>query len=242
MKPAKPRVFSDAAAAALACADHIAGLLVEAIGERGRATLAVSGGSTPRLLFDALVKRDVPWQAVQLFWADERAVPPDHPDSNFRLAKEHLIAPAAIPDGNVHRIFGELPPGEAAHRYAEEVIAAFRLARGELPRFDLVQLGMGPDGHTASLFPGDSRISDRTGIADAVTAPKPPPERVTVLPGVLLAASHLVFLVSGHDKKEAMRNVFHEPDRPERYPAQAIARNAREATWFVDTAAAALLD
>ena len=145
----------DPEAAAEACARHISALLEEALAGQERATLAVSGGSTPKLLFRQLVASGFRWDRVHLFWVDERSVPPDDPESNYRLAEENLIAPARIPPAQVHRIHAELPPEAAAQRYIEEIRSFFGLREGEQPHFDVVQCGMGPDAHTASLFPGE---------------------------------------------------------------------------------------
>src|SRR5207253_9510482 len=155
----------DAASAAEACAHELIGLLEEALSGQEFATLAISGGATPRLLFQKLAAAKFRWEHVHLFWVDERCVPPTDPASNYKLADEELIAPAHIPRRHVHRISGELAPKAAAKRYAEEIRQFFGLAAGEMPRFDVVHLGMGPDGHTASLFPGHPLVDDREEIA-----------------------------------------------------------------------------
>jgi 6-phosphogluconolactonase len=233
---------SDAAAAAEACAHHTIALLEQVLAGREFATFAVSGGSTPRLLFQKLAATKFEWNRVHLFWVDERCVPPTDPASNYKLAEENLIRPAHIPQRQVHRIPGEIAPRAAAARYVKDIREFFGLADGDLPHFDLVQRGMGPDAHTASLFPGDPLIEDREGIASAVFAPQFNQWRVTLLPGVLLAAAHTVFLVAGPDKAEAVRAVFKEEYDPMRYPAQIASHHGRGVTWFLDAAAAALLD
>jgi len=210
-------------------------LLEDALSRQGVASFAVSGGSTPKLLFDRLAASGVGWDRVHLFWVDERCVPPTDDASNYKLAHQHLIAPARIPDGNVHRIHGELDPAEAAARYAEDIRRFFRLDGAELPRFDVMHRGMGPDAHTASLFPGSALIDDHAGIAAAVFAPQFNQWRVTLLPGVLEAARHTVLLVAGADKAEALRGVFHEAYDPRKYPAQIAAT---QAVWFLDRSAA----
>lgn len=234
--------YPDANAAAGKCAQHILSLLDEALAGQGDATMAISGGSTPKLLFDHLANSKFTWSRVHVFWVDERAVPPTDPQSNYKLADEHLILPARIPHRNVHRIAAELPPAKAAKRYAEEIAEFFHVDGGELPHFDVVHLGTGPDAHTASLFPGEPLIDDREGIASAVFVEKIPQWRVTLLPGVLLAARHTVFLVAGEDKTEAVRNIFHEPYDPKTYPAQVVSHHGRRVTWFLDQAAARLMD
>jgi 6-phosphogluconolactonase len=173
---------------------------------------------------------------------DERAVPPDHEDSNYRMTEQHLIRPARIPRRNVHRIQGELPPAQAALHCEHEIREVFHLERGEMPHFDVVHLGVGGDAHTASLFPGEPLIEDREKIVAAVMVKKLSARRVTLLPGVLLSARHAVILVTGEDKAEAMHAIFHGPYDPLKYPAQIVAHHARRATWFLDEAAARLLE
>ena len=232
----------DAASAAEACAHHVISVLDETLSGQEFATLAVSGGASPRLMFDKLAATKFPWDRVQIFFVDERCVPPADPASNYRLVDEHLIKPAHIPHRNVHRIAGELPPKSAAARYASEIRHFFGLDEGEMPHFDLVHRGMGPDAHTASLFPGEPLIEDREGIAAAVFVQKLNMWRVTLLPGVLLAARHNVYLVAGADKAEAVRAVFHEAYDPMKYPAQVASHHGRAVAWFLDEAAASLMD
>jgi 6-phosphogluconolactonase len=233
--------YSDARTAAEHCARHILMLLENALAGQARATLAVSGGTTPKLMFEELVKARFKWERVHLFWVDERAVPPTDPESNYKLAEECLIAPARIPRRNLHRIQGEIVAERAAEHYSEDIRRFFGLEDGELPHFDIVQQGLGPDAHTASLFPGDPLIEDRERIAAAVVAPKPPPHRVTLLPGVLLAAHHTVFLVCGDDKAPAVRAVIQDDYNPKLLPAQVVSHHGRGVTWFLDDAASRLL-
>jgi 6-phosphogluconolactonase len=232
----------DAAAAAEACAHHVVSVLDEVLAGRDFATFAVSGGSTPRLLFQRLAATRFPWDRVHLFWVDERCVPPTDPASNYKLTEDNLIRPAHIPHRNIHRIVGEIAPKTAAARYAAEIREFFGLEDGEMPHFDLVHRGMGPDAHTASLFPGDPLIENRDDISAAVFAPQFKQWRVTLLPGPLLAASHTVFLVAGEDKAEMVRAVFQEEYDPKKYPAQIASHHCRGVTWFMDEAAARLLN
>ncbi len=229
------RKFSDAQAAAEACAAHILQLLQSALMGRGPASLAISGGSTPKLMFAAMAKARFEWKNVHLFWVDERAVPPDHEQSNYRLAEETLIRPAKI--RNVHRIPAELPPAQAAKRYSTDIREHFQLTDGDLPHFDVVHLGIGPDAHTASLFPGEPLIEDRQGLAAAVYVEKIPQWRITLLPGVLLAARNMVILAAGEDKREPLDKILHGPYEPLRYPAQIVARQARRPIFFLDRSA-----
>lgn len=235
------RSYPDSPATAAAAARQILTLLDDALSGQDYATFAVSGGSTPKLLFEELVRAGYRWERVHLFWVDERAVPPTDPESNYKLAEEFLIGPAHVPRRNVHRITGELTPERAAEHYVADIREFFGIDESALPRFDIVQQGMGPDAHTASLFPGDRLIEDREGIAAAVFAPKPPPWRVTLLPGVLLNARHTVFLVCGEDKAPAVHAVFHDDYDPMRLPAQVVSHHGRRVSWFLDDAASRLL-
>jgi 6-phosphogluconolactonase len=193
-------------------------------------------------MFEALAKASLDWGQIHLFWVDERAVPPTSPQSNFRLAEEHLIRPAHIPRRNLHRIAAELRPEAAAQRYVDEIRDFFGLSEGELPHFDVMHRGMGPDAHTASLFPSEPLIDDREGIAAPVYVEKLGQWRITMLPGVLLAARHTAMLVTGGDKAGAIRAVFCEEYDPKQYPAQMVSHHGRQCVWFLDEAAAALVD
>jgi 6-phosphogluconolactonase len=234
--------YQDPAAAAEACAHQVLALLDEAIAGQEFATLAVSGGTTPKILFQRLAESEFRWDKVHLFWVDERCVPPTDDASNFKLTNDNLIVKAHIPLRHVHRIFGEFKPEAAAARYADDIKEFFGLDEGEMPHFDVVHRGMGPDAHTASLFPGDPLIDDRENIVGSTYAEKFKQWRVTLLPGALLAAKHTVFLVAGADKEEAVRAVFEEEYDPKKYPAQIASHHGRGVTWFLDEAAAGLLD
>ena len=223
------RRFPDAAAAAEECGRYILMRLEDALAAGARATLAISGGSSPNTMFAFLARQEFAWERVHVFWVDERCVPPDHEQSNFKWAHDLWLGPARVPERNVHRIAGEVPPEEAARRYVDEIRAFFGLAEGELPRFEVVHLGMGPDAHTASLFPGSPLIGDRAHIAAAVWAESMKQWRVTLLPGVLEAARHTAMLVAGADKAAALAEVLDGPHDPLKYPAQL----AREGVWFI---------
>jgi len=236
------QVSPKAPAAAEACAGHIIRVLEAAIECQETATLAVSGGTSPVRMFDRLAASKLPWRRIHLFFVDERIVPPSDPASNFKLANEHLILPAKVPQASIHRVPGELAPHAAAQHYNEQIRRFFGLNEGELPRFDVVHRGMGPDAHTASLFPGDPLIENRAGIAAATFAAQFRQWRVTLLPGVLVAAKHTVLLVTGDDKKDALRNVIRGEYDPMKYPAQIATRPGHDVTWFLDQAAAALIE
>ena len=228
-------------AAANACAAFILDELRGRLQSAPYATLAISGGSTPKLMFQTLARTPFAWTKVHIFWVDERCVPPADEESNYKHANEALLAPANIPAGNVHRIRGEWEPEDAAAAYVRDIREFFGLAEGELPAFDLIHRGMGADAHTASLFPGEPLIGDTAGIAAPVFVEKLNMHRVTLLPGVLQKARNTVVLAAGQDKAEPLFQVLRGPEDPFRFPCQIATRNRQNATWFVDRAAAAKL-
>jgi 6-phosphogluconolactonase len=197
-------IFDTAQTAAEACGDRTLELLDQGRRERGVATVALSGGSTPRLMFQSMARRNFDWAGVQFFQVDERCVQPDDQQSNFRMIRESQLESGKIPASQFHRVQGELPPADAARIYEDEIRRTLNIPPGELPEFDVIQRGMGPDGHTASLFPGEPLISDQTGIAAAVWVEKMKQHRVTLLPGVLERARHTLCLVTGPEKADAL--------------------------------------
>jgi 6-phosphogluconolactonase len=206
---ARLSVLPDAEAAAGAAADRIIEAIERARSERGAAHIALAGGNTPRPAYERVAAQLTDWRNVHLWFGDERCVPPDDPDSNYRMVRESLIEPAGIPADQVHRIEGEKDPAEAARAYAES-----------LPeRLDLAFLGLGEDGHTASLFPGDPRLDD-PAPARPVIASKPPPQRITLSLAVLRGARERVILADGPGKKEPVSWVLRGPD-PD-YPASLV--------------------
>jgi 6-phosphogluconolactonase len=225
---ATPEGMADAAA------DRIADLAASAISERGRFTVALSGGSTPEPVYRRLAREphsgSIDWSRVEVFWGDERCVPPDHEDSNYRLARRALLDEVAIPATAVHRIRGELPPVEAARRYEREI----RRVLAEDGRFDLIMLGLGPDGHTASLFPGTSAVLERRRAVVAVRVEKLDAWRVTMTLPLINEARHVVFLVSGSRKAEAVRRVLAD----EELPAARVDPRQGRLTWLLDADAA----
>lgn len=223
------------------CAAHILDRLRKTIKHHEFATIALSGGHTPKLMFAKLAVAEFDWSQVHVFWVDERCVPPESDQSNFKLASEALLAPARIPAANIHRVKGELPPEEAAAAYVAEIRSFFQLGSTELPVFDVIHRGMGADAHTASLFPGEPLIHDRDGIAAAVYVEKLKSHRVTLLPGVLLAARNTVIQAEGEDKAQPVYNVLFGPDDPMQYPCQIAARGSEKTVWFLDQAAASKL-
>jgi 6-phosphogluconolactonase len=232
------RRYPDSITAAEACGRRVMDLLAQALAGREWVTLAVSGGSSPRPMFDLFAASSFPWTRIHIFWVDERYVPPWDPQSNFRLANETWLEPAKVPVANIHRVPTDLEPHEAAHEYAERIAALFGLRNGAMPQFDVIHRGMGPDGHTASLFPGELLIEDHQNIAAAVWVEKMHQWRLTLLPGVMEAARHTVILATGADKAQALEAVLHGPYDPVKFPAQIAAERA---TWFIDEAAGASL-
>jgi 6-phosphogluconolactonase len=230
--------FATPAQAAEACGAEIFRLLEAARAARGSATLAVSGGSTPRIMFEWMAKQTFDWKTIDLFWVDERCVPADDAQSNYRMTRESLLDRISLSPGQIHRVKTELIPDEAAEAYIDDISRVFRLKPGELPAFDVLQRGMGPDRHTASLFPGEPLIQNHTGIAAAVWVEKLKQHRVTLLPGVLEKARRTLCLVTGADKAEGLQEVLNAPRDPLHIPSQI---SSPEMEWFVDEAAAARL-
>jgi len=245
-----PEVFPTADALMHAAAEAFVRCAAEATRAYGRFAVALAGGSTPTQLY-ALLATDVyaarvDWDRVQVFWGDERCVPSGNPASNYRMAREHLLDHVPVPEGNVHRIRGEDDPAEAAAAYERELRRAFATPDGPPrpapgARFDLVLLGMGDNGHTASLFPGMAAVRERERWAVAQHVAVVSMWRVTVTPIVINAAAEVAFLVSGPEKARTLRRVLEGPLRPNALPAQAVAPGAGSLRWLVDAAAAAEL-
>lgn len=205
---------------------------------------ALSGGSTPKLLYQILGSPTfagrVRWQNVHLFQVDERCVPPDHPESNFRMIREVLLDRSPLPGANFHRMPADCPDlDQASRQYAEEMARVLAPQGSEWPRLELVLLGMGPDGHTASLFPGTQALDERVLWVRPNYVEKLKVHRLTMTLPVLNAAAHVIFLVSGEDKAEVLRRVLEGP--PGQFPAQGIQPVNGRLSWFVDESAAHLL-
>jgi 6-phosphogluconolactonase len=228
--------YPDATKLARAAAERFVALATEAIAARGQFAVALSGGSTPRATYALLASGEfaarVDWPRVHVFWGDERCVPPGHPDSNYRMAREALLDDIPIPAENVHRIRGELPPDQAALAYQAELEAVL----GANGRFDLMLLGMGADGHTASLFPGTTALDERERAVVAVYVERLHAWRVTLTLTTINAARQILFLAIGAAKAETLRAVLEGPAG--RLPAQSIRPTAGQLTWMVDAAAA----
>ncbi len=238
MTDARIRVLPDARTASIAAADAVIAALQAAVGRNGRATIALSGGDTPRMMyahFAQALPASLPWDRIHLFWGDERCVPPEHPRSNFGMARDAFIAHVPVPPSNVHRMRGELPPDRAAAAYREELRALF--GQG-LPRFDVVHLGLGDDGHTASLFPFDPVLDERERTVCATRQPGTGEARITLTLPVINAAARVDFLVLGADKAAIVRTVLHGEREPARVPAQGVAPAGGTVVWTLDSASA----
>lgn len=247
LPPTEIHVLQNGSALSRAAADEILRVAREAIAARGRFTIALSGGSTPKAIF-ALLAADhaagadmMPWDKVHIFFGDERHVPPDHPDSNFLMATEALLAKVPLPAANIHRVHGELDAVTAATRYEAKVYSVFGTRAGGIPRFDLILLGMGPDGHTASLFPGTTALKEKRALVTATWVEKLKAQRITFTYPLINHAAEILFITGGADKAAMLRNILHGDPAGQTYPAQAVRPVNGRSFWFTDEAAAALL-
>ena len=219
-----------------------------AVQETGLFSIALSGGSTPKSLYsllanDASFRTEVPWDKIHFFWGDERHVPPDHPESNYRMTNEAMLSKVPVPSGNIHRIRSENPNArQVAEEYEETLRTFFRLKTGEFPRFDLVLLGMGPDGHTASLFPETEALRERRHLVVANWVEKFHAHRITMTLPVLNQAAFVLFLVIGEEKAETLRQVLEGEERKDPFPSQLIRPTHGRLLWLVDRVAGRLLE
>ena len=217
----------------------------EAVAERGRFTIALSGGSTPKGLFNLLAtnaRTVLPWDRMFFFWGDERHVPPTDPDSNYRMADETMLSKIPVAAGNVFRMAAENPDAAAAAEAYEKTLQKFfALQPGQFPRFDLILLGMGPDGHTASLFPGSAGLQEKSRLVIANWVEKFKTHRLTFTLPVLNAAACVTFLVSGIDKAPALHEVLEGNGPGEQYPSKLIHPVDGKLIWLIDRAAASQL-
>jgi 6-phosphogluconolactonase len=243
------KTFVDGTALTEAAAQHVLALAEASIADKGRFSVALSGGSTPRSLYARLAQDDrasqVDWSCVHVFWGDERAVPPDHEDSNYRMAREALLNHVPLPPENVHRISGELAPAAAAAEYEGMLRTYFAglLKEGKTlaARFDLVLLGMGDDGHTASLFPGAAAIRESRHWVASYHVAQLDAWRITLTPIAINAAAQATFLVSGANKAERLQQVLYGPYQPDVLPAQIVRPEKGRLLWLIDEAAAGRL-
>ena len=245
-------IAGDRAELARSAAEHVARSAARAVALRGKFSLALAGGSTPRDLYRLLaaepLRGEIPWGGVHLFWGDERPVPPDHAESNYRMVREALLdgeGGAPIPAGNVHRIAGErTDPADAAALYEAELREFFALRAGEMPRFDLVLLGLGADGHTASLFPGTGAVEISDRLCFSLWVERLATHRITLSLPIFLAARSVAFLVAGADKAEKVAAILGEdapPQAADELPAGAVRPSKGELSWWLDREAASRL-
>ena len=237
-------IYPDSNTLSHEAAQHVVHLATEAIASHGHFTIALSGGSTPKALYTLLGNEpytsQIDWALVELFWSDERCVPPDSSDSNYQLAQEVLLSKVPIAANQIHRMPADKVDRDAASLdYTQEMQGVF--GTDGIPSFDLLQLGMGPKGHTASLFPHQASLHEQQRLVMPVNVPKPPPPRLTFTPPLLNAARHVLFLVTGSEKADAIQAVLEGSYQPEEYPAQIIRPPQGEVTWMLDTAAAGKL-
>lgn len=235
------RILPDAAAVARALAETFVAAGAASIAERGEFRVALSGGKTPRAAYELLAGDELSgklyWSKVYVYFGDERCVPPDDPLSNYRMAREAFLDRVPIPAENVHRMRGEIEPGFAANEYASQL----RADMGNVPHFDLVLLGLGEDGHIASLFPGSSPDLEATSLVRAVYAPSQAMWRITLTPLVINAARSVAFAVEGEQKARALAAATEGPRDAEKIPAQIVHPASGRLEWLVDEAAASLL-
>ena len=228
-----------------AAAEEVVRAANDAVAERGRFTIALSGGSTPKNLFNLLAtnaRTVLPWDRMFFFFGDERHVPPTDPESNYRMADESLLSKVPVPPGNVFRIPAENPDAAAAAAAYEKTLQKFfALQPGQFPVFDLILLGMGPDGHTASLFPGTAGLQEKSRLVIANWVEKFKTSRITLTLPVLNAARCVTFLVSGTDKAPALHAVLDSDAPGEQYPSKLVRPTDGKLIWLVDRAAASEL-
>lgn len=235
------KILPDNAALTQTAAQEFHKVAESAVQERGRFSVALSGGNTPRAIYSLLASehKELPWDRIHVFFGDERHVPPDHPDSNFRMASESLLSKVPVPEKNVHRIHAELDAEAAAAEYDQQLVNFFHLSNHDWPRFDLIFLGIGEDGHTASLFPGSQALAETSHRVMANWVEKFKTFRITLTFPVLNHAAEVVFLVSGAGKAQVLNQVL----RPgaNKYPAQSVRPENGRLLWLVDQDAGSLL-
>jgi len=235
------KIFRSAEESAVALADELAGQINRSVEDKPF-TIALSGGSTPKLLFQALADRhrdSVDWRKVRFFWVDERCVPPDDHESNYRMTGDALLEKIALPPGNVHRIRGEEDPDSEAVRYSE-VIERSVVRKNERPFFDVVLLGLGEDGHTASIFPGNESLFSTGETCAVAVNPYSGQKRITITGRIINNACMVIFLVSGKKKAEIVKKILCGGAKAE-YPAEYVKPVDGKIIWYLDDEAASLV-
>ena len=243
----KVQIVTDSEAMSRAAAATIVDHISQSLQTRDAYSIALSGGSTPRRLYsllanEATLREQIPWERIHFFWGDERRVPAGHPDSNYRMAYNALLSKVSIPSTNIHRIHAEdADADKAAADYEIEIRRFFGIEAGQIPQFNCVLLGMGADGHTASLFPATSALVENKRLVVANWVKKFQSHRFTLTLPVFNHAAQILFLVSGEDKADTLKAVLEGNRQPDRYPAQLIQPTHGEVTWFLDHSAAGRL-
>ncbi|MGC1620250.1 MAG: 6-phosphogluconolactonase [Candidatus Acidiferrum sp.] len=241
------RIQPDGAAIARCAAEKLVEIAVNAVRQKGSFELVLSGGSTPKTLYGLLVnepafRSQLPWDKMHLFFGDERHVKPDDAQSNYRMALETLISKSPLKPEQISRIKGEYPEAEdAAKEYERQIRSHFKLAEGQFPRFDLVLLGMGSEGHTASIFPGTKALHENRRIVVHNWVGKVLMDRITLTAPAINNAAHILFMVTGADKAPALTAVLERFYEPDQLPAQLIQPVNGSLLWLVDTAAGSML-
>ncbi len=240
-------VSPSSAAVARAAAQLFTDAAVNAVQHRGTARIAISGGNTPETVFELLANpahpfvTQVPWDKLDLYWVDERCVPPDHAESNYWMTREAMLSKVPLAAERIHRMEGELDPHVAAARYESTIRNTFKLEGAETPTFDLVLLGMGDDGHTASLFPHTEALDNITDIVIANHVLQKETWRVTLTFPVINQGRQVAFLIEGAGKAQVLHDVFTGPYQPEVFPSQLIRPASGQLTLLLDAAAASKL-
>ena len=240
------RIVEDPKELAQVAANEFKRLANDAVESKGSFNVALSGGSTPKAMFDLLstdpYRATIPWFETHFFWGDERHVSPDDADSNYRMTKEHLLSKIPILLENIHRVKAEDTDAQlVAARYEQHLRKHFNLSQSEIPQFDLVFLGMGDDGHTASLFPGTDVVHDSENLVAAPWVEKFDSHRITFTPRVINNADRIIFLVKGEDKADALVQVLEGEKNIDLYPAQVINPTHGTVFWLCDRAASSNL-
>ncbi len=243
MKANKPeiRVFDDSPQLAEYTAIEFERSSCQASSSNRDFSVALSGGSTPALFFQHLSVKKVDWERVHLYWGDERCVPPDHAESNYLMTRRMLLDEAGVPERNVHRIRGEAPPGEEAARYAEEIRRTVDIGENDLPRFDWIILGLGTDGHTASIFPGFELRPEPGNVCAVAAHPESGQERITLTLPVINNARRVTFLAAGVSKAPVVEAILNRTGRYLDFPASRVNPRQGALEWFLDTDAAGKL-
>jgi 6-phosphogluconolactonase len=241
------RILKNLEQVSSAATEEVIQISVDAVEKRGLFRIALSGGSTPKTLYSKLatdqdLKKQMPWQNTHFFWSDERTVPPDHPESNYRMVHEAMLKHVPVSETQIHRIHAETEDdNRAAEEYEKEIRQHFNETPPAVPQFDLILLGMGPDGHTASLFPGTEALKEQKRLVVSNWVPKFNTHRITFTVPLINHAANVIFLLCGEDKAATLKAVLEGPYDPEVYPSQLIKPEG-QLIWFVDQAAGKLLE